>query len=393
MKTARAWHTGIKDFLTVSGSRQRPHLKRPNCVIVFLCLVSIFVIGVYKYWPRNSAACHIFFSDSCFKYDQVPTVPSRELTDEEIASQVVIREILMSSPVQSKNPKIAFMFLTPGLLPFETLWDKFFQGYDGRFTVYVHASREQPARVSPYFVGRDIRSEKVAWGKISMVDAERRLLTNALEDPDNQQFVLLSDSFDDPGPHGGGRYSEHMLPEVEYKDFRKGSQWFTLKRQHAILVMADSLYYRKFRLYCRVWTESIATPMSIISRHFSMSASENSCFLYFNSMTSLLIYLSISFSQMVESGGIANWSVTYVDWSEGKWHPKSYWPHDVTNEFLKNITALDYSLHVTSDEKKTKMIKECMWNGSRRPCYLFARKFYPQALDKLMQLFSNYTVS
>ena len=28
----------------------------------------------------------------------------------------------------------------------------------------------------------------------------------------------------DPGPHGTGRYSEHMLPEVEKRDFRKGSQ-------------------------------------------------------------------------------------------------------------------------------------------------------------------------
>jgi hypothetical protein len=27
-----------------------------------------------------------------------------------------------------------------------------------------------------------------------MIDAERRLLTNALRDPENQQFVLLSDS-------------------------------------------------------------------------------------------------------------------------------------------------------------------------------------------------------
>lgn len=34
-------------------------------------------------------------------------------------------------------------------------------------------------------------------------------------------FVL---SFYDPGPHGNGRYSEHMLPEVEKKDFRKGAQ-------------------------------------------------------------------------------------------------------------------------------------------------------------------------
>lgn len=31
-------------------------------------------------------------------------------------------------------------------------------------------------------------------------------------------------SFRDPGPVGNGRYSEHMLPEVEIKDFRTGAQ-------------------------------------------------------------------------------------------------------------------------------------------------------------------------
>jgi hypothetical protein len=36
---------------------------------------------------------------------------------------------------------------------------------------------------------------QVVWGKISMIDAEKRLLANALEDPDNQFFVLLSDRF------------------------------------------------------------------------------------------------------------------------------------------------------------------------------------------------------
>lgn len=34
---------------------------------------------------------------------------------------------------------------------------------------------------------------QVTWGKVSMVEAERRLLANALLDPDNQHFVLLSD--------------------------------------------------------------------------------------------------------------------------------------------------------------------------------------------------------
>ena len=35
----------------------------------------------------------------------------------------------------------------------------------------------------------------------------------------------------------------------------------------------------------------------------------------------------------------------------------------------------------------------CMWNGIKRPCYLFGRKFHPDTLDKLLDLFSNYTKS
>jgi hypothetical protein len=38
-------------------------------------------------------------------------------------------------------------------------------------------------------------SFQVIWGKISMVDAERRLLANALQDIDNEHFVLLSDRY------------------------------------------------------------------------------------------------------------------------------------------------------------------------------------------------------
>ncbi|XP_059645238.1 glycosyltransferase BC10 [Cornus florida] len=389
MKTVRAWRLGIRDMLSTSGYRQRPHLKRPIWVIILVCLVSIFLLGAYIYPPRSSAACYIFSSSSCTMYEKILPIPSRELSDEETAAQVVIREIL-KTPFQSKNPKIAFLFLTPGPLPFEMLWDKFFQGHEDRFTIYVHASREKPVHLSRYFAGREIRSEQVVWGTFSMVDAERRLLANALKDPDNQQFVLLSDScvplhnfdyvynyliftnvsfidcFVDPGPHGGGRYSPHMMPEVEYKDFRKGSQWFTMKRQHAIILMADSLYYTKFKLFCR---PNMDGRNCYADEHYLPT-----------------------FFHMIDPGGMANWSVTYVDWSEGKWHPRSYRAQDVTYELLKMITSTDDNLHVTSDQKKTAMINPCTWNGMQRPCYLFARKFYPETLDNLMHIFSNYTI-
>ena len=35
-------------------------------------------------------------------------------------------------------PKVAFMFLTKGPIPLAPLWEKFFEGHEGRYTIYVH---------------------------------------------------------------------------------------------------------------------------------------------------------------------------------------------------------------------------------------------------------------
>ena len=104
--------------------------KRPKWVLPLVSLVTIFLIFVYLYSPTSSSnGCFLFSSNgaSCGSFFQKPLfLPPRQLTDAEIASQAVIKEILRTPFVQSKNPKIAFMFLTPGSLPFEQLWDKFF---------------------------------------------------------------------------------------------------------------------------------------------------------------------------------------------------------------------------------------------------------------------------
>ncbi|KAM0006169.1 putative glycosyl transferase, family 14 [Helianthus debilis subsp. tardiflorus] len=86
-----------------------------------------------------------------------------------------------------------------------------------------------------------------------------------------------------------------------------------------------------------------------------------------------------TFFYMLDPYGIANWSVTHVDWSEGKWHPKSYHEQDFSYQLIKNIT------------KKT-MVMPCMWNGINRPCYLFARKFKPDTLHRMIDLFTNQTM-
>lgn len=127
MKSVKAWRVGnMGDLQILQGSRHRPPLKRPVWIIGLVSLVILFLVFAYVYQPHTRGACYVFSSKGCTFTDWLPPVPLRELTDEEIASGVVIRDILNTPPIQSKNSKVAFLFLTPGPLPFEMLWDKFF---------------------------------------------------------------------------------------------------------------------------------------------------------------------------------------------------------------------------------------------------------------------------
>ncbi|CAG7900544.1 unnamed protein product [Brassica rapa] len=388
MKAIRGWRLGRTSHMP--GARHRARTEKPVWIIAVVSLIIMFVIGAYMFPHHSKAACYMLSSKGCKGFtDWLPTSP-REFSYDEITARVVTREVLSSPRVIKKTSKIAFMFLTPGILPFEKLWDLFFRGHEGKLSVYIHGSKDTPVHTSRYFINRDIPSDEVVWGTISMIDAERRLLASALRDPENQQFVLLSDScvplrsfeymynymmfsnvsyvdcFYDPGRHGTGRHTDHMLPEIPKEDFRKGSQWFSLKRQHAIITAADSLYYSKFRDYCGPAVES--NKYCIADEH----------------------YLPTLF-HILDPGGIVNWTLTYVDWSEKKWHPKTYMPEDITHELLKNLMSIDTVSHVTSDRTGVVTWTQCLWNGIKRPCYLFGRKFHADTLDKLIDLFSNYT--
>lgn len=112
------------EMQTFRPPRHRPPVKRPIWIIVSVSLVSLFLVSAYISLPENyNSGCYMFLT-SCRSSFSEAADSVREYSDEEIASRVVIREIL--NPVHSKIPKIAFMFLTKGSLPFEMLWDKFF---------------------------------------------------------------------------------------------------------------------------------------------------------------------------------------------------------------------------------------------------------------------------
>lgn len=197
-----------------------------------------------------------------------------------------------------------------------------------------------------------------------MVEAERRLLANALLDYSNQRFVLLSESciplfnfstvytylmnskhnfvesYDLEGPVGRGRYNIQMSPTLTVDQWRKGSQWFQMDRDLAVEVISDKKYFSVFKNYC-----------------------DGQCYADEHYLPTLV---SMNFGERN-----SNRTLTWVDWSKGGPHPGKFNRMDVTEEFLEKLRG----------ENK------CEYNGrDNNLCFLFARKFMPNALDRLMRL-------
>ncbi|CAA0821126.1 Core-2/I-branching beta-1-6-N-acetylglucosaminyltransferase family protein [Striga hermonthica] len=265
-----------------------------------------------------------------------------------------------------RTPKIAFMFLTRGPLPLAPLWEKFFKGNENLYSIYIHSLPSYQPGFSPssVFYGRQIPSQVAEWGMMSMCDAERRLLANALLDFSNEWFVLLSEaciplqnfsiiyryisrsrfsfmgSFDEPGGNGRGRYNEKMAPLVNLTNWRKGSQWFEISRDLAVSIVRDSVYYPKFEQFCR--------PACYVDEH------------YFPTM------LTIESPRQ-----LANRSLTWVDWSRGGAHPATFGRGDLNEEFFRKILIGGTG---------------CLYNNQPTTlCFLFARKFAPSTLDYLLE--------
>lgn len=205
--------------------------------------------------------------------------------------------------------------------------------------------------------------QEVHWGKFNMIEAERRLLANALLDLSNERFVLLSESciplfnfstiysylinstknhieaYDLPGPVGRGRYNHKMYPQIKLDQWRKGSQWFEMNRDLAVKIVSDRKYFPVYQAHCK--------SQCYADEHY------------------LPTFVSIKYWE-----SNSNRSLTWVDWSRGGPHPARLIRTDVTIEGLEKLRS----------ESK------CEYNGnSTDVCFLFARKFLPNALDRLLR--------
>lgn len=376
-----ALEEGKDPAATVRTNQSRPlPLRLLQFLLVFLGLgfgvsivsmYSVRIFGVQNVAPVAQTIikpCAEELSSSIESWIDPPSNLLHQMNDTELFWRASFVPEVKNYPFK-RVPKIAFMFLTKGPLPLEPLWERFFKGHEGLYSIYVHSLPSYNADFSPssVFYRRQVPSQVSEWGRMSMCDAERRLLANALLDISNEWFILLSEaciplynfsiayryisrsrysfmgSFDEPGPYGRGRYNENMAPEVNLTDWRKGSQWFEINRVLAVKTVKDTTYYPKFEEFCR--------PACYVDEH------------YFQTM------LSIETPHL-----LANRTLTYVDWSRGGAHPATFGKADIKEEFFKKIFGST----------------TCLYNNQPSSlCFIFARKFAPSALGPLLELSSQ----
>lgn len=291
------------------------------------------------------------------------------MTDEELFWRASMVSKIKEHPFNSA-PKVAFMFMTEGPLPLYPLWDRFFKGHKGLFTIYVHTYPGYTLDVpeKSFFYDRQIPSETTRWGSMSIVDAEKRLLANALLDFSNEHFVLLSEScipvfnfptvykylinsaygfvqsYDESSIKRHGSYNSDMAPEIEHSQWRKGSRWFAVQRSLAVNIVADKKYYTIFRKYCKTpcYPDNSYIPTYLNMFHGALNA---------------------------------NRTVTWSDRSRKGHHPATYGPEDITESFIQSI-------------RNNGTI--CTYNSkSSSLCFLFAMEFSPDALEPLLNLTSK----
>ncbi|KAL0654196.1 hypothetical protein Bca4012_096887 [Brassica carinata] len=241
-------------------------------------------------------------------------------------------------------PKVAFLFLTRRDLPLDFMWDRFFKGADqANFSVYIHSQpgfvfNEETTR-SHYFYNRQLNNSiNVIWGEYSMIEAERLLLSTAIDDHSNQRFVLLSD------------------------------------RSHAELIVNDGIVFSAFEKFCKK-----APPFGSQEAQLFFRQNLRNCIPDEHYIQTLLTMSGLENEMEPRTLTYTVWNVSRTKHGAKSWHPVTFTfensgPEDIQE--IKSINHVNYG-----SESRTEW---CTADSKPVPCFLFARKFTKEAAMRLV---------
>jgi hypothetical protein len=187
--------------------------------------------------------------------------------------------------IEQSNPnKIAFLFLTYNNLKRPDIWNKFFDidididinnsgntnnisKYTNKYNIYLHA--KEPDKITDVILkGKQIPEHiETCWGCSNLIEANILMMKEALKDPLNKKFILVSDSCipivsfntfynkvmkDDKSRinihrnNNPERYDNITNPPFPKNEFTKHSgSGLILNRKHAEIIVSQLDTYRK----------------------------------------------------------------------------------------------------------------------------------------------------
>lgn len=135
-------------------------------VLLYISMYTYQYISIYSVAP-STAASRIQTPHGCVEepkglegWIRPPSSLLHEMNDTELFWRASLVPMVEKYPFK-RTPKIAFMFLTRGPLPLAPLWDRFFEGNERLYSIYIHSSPSYEPEFEPYspFYGRQIPSQ------------------------------------------------------------------------------------------------------------------------------------------------------------------------------------------------------------------------------------------
>ncbi|KAG6388089.1 hypothetical protein SASPL_153286 [Salvia splendens] len=308
---------------------------------------------------------------------------------EEAEDQSLLNLASRVDPAARPVKKLAFMFLATTSLPHAPLWERFFsRAAAERYNIYIHAADNFTAPSAGAFANRTIPSRPTRRNTPTLIAAARRLLAHALlDDGANAMFALLSPSCvplhsfsytyriltksrrsfveilsNEPGAweRWAARGEHAMLPEVGFGDFRIGSQFWAVKRKHARVIVRDKRLWSKFQLAC---------------------LRDDTCYPEEHYFPTLL--------SMVDPRGCTPCTLTHVDWRGSRGgHPRTYVADEVRPELIRALRGSRprYGDEEVRSDSSNSSVTVVVERRRRHDPFLFARKFSPGALHRLLEI-------
>jgi len=92
------------------------------------------------------------------------------------------------------SKKIAFLFLVRNNLRRSDIWKKYLEGHESQYNIYCHA--KEPVNVTDTLLKDNKIPEHIetCWGCSNLVEANLLMMREALKDPSNYKFILVSES-------------------------------------------------------------------------------------------------------------------------------------------------------------------------------------------------------